>query len=143
MRPQEAFVRKPGPRPAPGVVRLHIDHLRDPVGHFDLARVEEELRGEAALATEGHSGVTLVKYPDLRVVLISLRAGARLGETHAEARLSVQTLHGHATLHLPEGPIELPAGHLATLERGMIHDVEAREDCSVLLTLVWPGAAGS
>jgi len=137
------WTRKPGPRPAPGVVRVHIDHLRDPIGHFDLASAEKELRGEAALATEGQSAVTLVKYPDLRVVLISLRAGARLGETQAEARLSVQTLHGRAVLHLPEGPIDMPAGHLATLERGMMHDVEAREDCSLLLTLVWPGAGRS
>jgi quercetin dioxygenase-like cupin family protein len=124
-------------------VRLHIDHLRDPIGHFDLARAEGELRSEAALATEGHSAVTLVKYPDLRVVLISMRAGARLGETQAEARLSVHTLRGRAALHLPEGTIDLPAGHLATLERGMRHDVEAREDSAVLLTLVWPGATRS
>jgi len=133
-----AWSRRAGPRPAPGVVRIHLDHLRDPVGHFHLAEVERELQREVAYATEGHSAVTLVKYPDLRIVLISMRAGARLGESRAEARLSVHALSGRATLHLPEGSIDLPAGRLATLERGMVHDLEAREDCAVLLTLVWP-----
>ncbi len=136
--------RRPGPRPAPGVVRTHLDHLRDPIGHFNLADVELHLRSEPAFITEGHSAVTLVKYPDLRVVLLAMRAGARLGEARAEARVSVQTLRGRAMLRLPEGPLDLPAGSLVTLERGMAHDIEAHEDTAVLLTLVWPdGAARS
>ena len=79
-----------------------------------------------------------MKYPDLRVVLISMRAGARIGESQAEARLSVQTVRGHAVLRLPEGPIELSPLHLVTLERGMLHDLEAVTDCALLLTLAWP-----
>ena len=125
-------------RPAPGAVRVHLDHLRDPIGHFDLPSMERELRTDVALPKEGHSAVTLVKYPDLRVVLICLRAGARLEEARTEARISLQTLRGHLELRLPEGPLDIPAGNLVTLEGGMEFTVAAVADSSLLLTLSWP-----
>jgi hypothetical protein len=130
-------------RPAPGVVRVHLDHLRDPIGHFDLAAVERELRHDVALAREGQCGVTLVKYPDLRVVLIALRKGGRRVEARTEARISLQTLRGHLELHLPEGPIDIPAGHLATLEGGMEFSIVALTDSALLLTLSWPQGSAS
>jgi quercetin dioxygenase-like cupin family protein len=120
------------------VVRFHLDHLRDPIGHFDLTAVDRTLRESVACVDEGYSAVTLAKYPDLRVVLISMRAGARIEESKAEARLSLQAVRGHAVLRLPEGPIELSAQQLITLERGMLHGLEAVTDCALLLTLAWP-----
>jgi hypothetical protein len=128
-------------RPAPGVVRFHLDHLQDPVGRFDLPAMERELRGDVALAREGHSAVTLVKYPDLRVVLIFFRTGGNLAETSTDARISLQTLRGHLELRLPDGPIDIPAGHLVTLEGGTGFGVGARTESALLLTLSWPSAA--
>ncbi len=126
-------------RPAPGVVRVHLDHLQDPLGHFDLPALERELRRDVAVASEGQSAVTLVKYPDLRVVLIALREGGRLVEARTEARISLQTLRGHLELHLPEGAIDIPAGHLATLEGGTEFTIQALTESALLLTLSWPG----
>ncbi len=128
-------------RPAPGTVRVHLDHLRDPLGHFDLSAMDAELREDVAVAKEGHSAVTLVKYPDLRVVLIALRKGARVDEASTEARISLQTLRGHLRLRLPEGNLDMPAGHLATLEGMMEFGVEAVTDGALLLTLSWPHGA--
>src|SRR5512137_909718 len=102
--------------PAPGRVKEHLAHLRDPMGHFDLPELERELRREAALEVEGHSAVTLAKYPDLRVVLIALRKGARRVEARTGARVSVQALRGNMEVRLPDGVRDLPAGHLVTLE---------------------------
>jgi len=132
----------PWTRVPPGAVRLqHLNRLRDPLGHFDLEAMERELRTDPAFEAEGHCAVTLAKYPDLRVVLVSMRKGAHLGDTSGSARLCVQQLRGQAVLRLSEGTLHLGTGHLATLDRGMPLELEASSDCAVLLTLAWPGAA--
>jgi hypothetical protein len=125
-------------RPAPGIDRVHLDHLRDPVGYFDLPALERKLRQDGAIATEGQAARTLVKHPDLRVVLIALRRGARRVEARTGARISLQTLRGHLELHVPEGPIDLPAGHLVTLVGGVAFGIQALTDSALLLTLSWP-----
>jgi len=128
------------PHPAPGRVRTHLAHLQDPLGHFDLPALERELRQEVALAVEGHSAVTLAKYPDLRVVLIVLRKGARRVEARTEARVTLQALRGHLEAHFPDGPIDLPAGHLVTLDRDQEFGLAALTESALLLTLSWPRA---
>ncbi len=125
-------------RPAPGAVRVHLDHLQDPVGRFDLPEMERELRRDVALASEGHSAVTLIKHPDLRVVLICFRTGGSLAETSTGARISLQTLRGHLELRLPDGPVDIPAGHLVTLEGGTGFGIRAPTESALLLTLSWP-----
>jgi len=125
-------------RPAPGLVRTHVVHLQDPVGHFDLPALERELRQDVALANEGQSAVTLVKHADLRVVLIALRRGARRIEASTGARISLQALRGHMELHLAGDVVDLPAGHLTTLTGGIEFGIEALTESAVLLTLSWP-----
>lgn len=125
-------------RPAPGLVRAHVDHLQDPIGHFDLPALERELRQDVAFASEGQSAVTLVKHADLRVVLIALRRGARRIEATTGARISLQALRGHMELHLAGGIVDLAAGHLTTLTGGIEFGIEALTESAVLLTLSWP-----
>jgi hypothetical protein len=125
-------------RPAPGAIRVHLDHLRDPIGHFDLPELERDLRHDVAMAREGQTAVTLVKYPDLRVVLITLARGAVLAESRTAARISIQALRGHVELRLPEGILDVAAGHLATLEGGTEFCIGALTDSAILLTLSWP-----
>jgi quercetin dioxygenase-like cupin family protein len=108
-----------------------------------LQRPTEKLRGEPAWKAEGHSATTIVKYPDLRIVLLALRAKAVMKEHRADARISVQTLTGHARLHLPDRVVDLPAGRGVALERSLPHDVEAIDDSALLLTLSWPTAPTS
>ncbi len=112
--------------------------LAEAVVEFDLPRMAEELRAEPAWKAEGHDAATIVKYPDLRIVLLSLQAKAVMREHRAEARISVQTLTGHARLRLPDRVVDLPAGRGVALERGLVHDVEALEESALLLTLSWP-----
>jgi quercetin dioxygenase-like cupin family protein len=59
-------------------------------------------------------------------------------EHTAAGRISVHTLNGHIRLHLLERVVDLPAGHLLTLDECVPHDVEASEDSAFLLTLSWP-----
>ena len=106
---------------------------------FNLADELDQLhRDEAWLHPTGRSSKTLVKYSDLRIVLIAMRANTRMHEHTAAGRISVQTLNGHIRLHLPERVVDLPAGNLLALDQCMPHDVEASEDSAFLLTLSWP-----
>lgn len=110
-----------------------------PVGGatFDLAAVEHEMRREDAYLREGHTARTLVREPDLRIVLVVMKAGARMAEHRAGETVSVHALSGHVRLRLPDKTVELPFGRLLVLEKGLRHDVEAIEESAFLLTLGW------
>ena len=113
--------------------------LSGSVLQFGLAGELDELhRDEAWLNLTGRSSKTLVKYPDLRIVLIAMKANTRMHEHTAGGRISVHTLNGHIRLHLPDRVIDLPVGHLLALDHCVPHDVEASEDSAFLLTLSWP-----
>ena len=107
---------------------------------FDLGAVDSELRAEDAYQREGHTARTLVRSPDLRIVLVVMKAGARIAEHRANETVSVHTLSGHVRLGLPDKAADLVAGQLLVLERGQRHDVEAIRDSAFLLTLGWRGS---
>jgi len=104
---------------------------------FDPAALDSELRAEAAYRDSGYTGRTLVREPDLRVVLIVMKAGARMVDHKVEKTASVLTLWGAVRLHLPEKRVDLPAHHLVAIEAGLHHDVEAVANSAVLLTIGW------
>ncbi len=88
--------------------------------------------------SSGRSAKTLVKYPDLRIVLISMKERSRMNNHHADGRISILTLKGSIRLHLGRKTVDLPAGHLLTMERAIPHDVEAVQQSTFLLTIAWP-----
>ena len=106
-----------------------------------LADLDQDMRQEDAYARDGHTARTLVREPDLRVVFVTMRAGARLAEHRAKDTAAIHALSGHVRLQLPDGVVDLPAGRLLVLERGVHHDVEAVEESSFLITLAWPGSS--
>jgi quercetin dioxygenase-like cupin family protein len=106
---------------------------------FDLGAVDREMRQDGAYLREGHTARTLVRAPDLRVVLVVMKAGARIAEHHADETASVHTLSGHLRLRLPDKTVDLPPRGLLVLEKGLRHDVEATEESAFLLTLGWKG----
>jgi quercetin dioxygenase-like cupin family protein len=113
--------------------------LSGSVLQFNLASELDQLhRDESWLHPTGRSSRTLVKYPDLRILLIAMKANTRMHEHTAASRISVHTLNGHIRLHLPERVVDLPAGNLLVLDQCISHDVEAYEDSAFLLTLSWP-----
>jgi quercetin dioxygenase-like cupin family protein len=112
--------------------------LDKPLLQFDLSREVAELhKDESWNQPAGRSSKTLVKHPDMRIVLIAMKAHTRMHEHTAAARISAHTLSGHVRFHLPEHVAELPAGHLLALDECVPHDVEAAEDSAFLLTLSW------
>ncbi len=116
--------------------------LDRPLLKFDLiGEVDQLRRDDSWNQAAGRSSKTLVKHPDLRIVLIAMRANTRMHEHAAAARISVHTLSGHIRLHLPQQVVELPPGHVLALDESVPHDVEATEDSAFLLTLSWPPEA--
>lgn len=102
---------------------------------FDLSAVEGDVRREEAYRRDGHTARTLVREPDLRIVLVVMQAGARIAEHRADKTTSVHALSGHIRLRLPDRTVDLPSGGLLVLENGLRHDVEAVEESAFLLTL--------
>jgi quercetin dioxygenase-like cupin family protein len=125
-------------RGAPGSVR-GPRALSGTVLDFDLAMEANRLREESPWTLHGRNALTLVKYSDLRIVLIAMKAGVRQKEHHAGATVAVLALSGRVRLHLAGTPVDLPAMHLLSLERDVPHDLEAIEDSEVLLTIAWHG----
>ena len=104
---------------------------------FDLTLIESQLRAEPAYLREGHTARTLVREADLRAVLVVMKAGARMAEHRANETATVHAIHGHVRLRLAEQTVDLPAGQLLMLDKGLKHDVEAVEDSAFVLTLGW------
>jgi len=104
---------------------------------FDLAAEAEALTREPGWQLHGHNAKTLIKHQDFRIVLIALRAGARMQEHKTDQCVTIHALGGRLRLHLPQTTLELPMGALIVLEQTTLHDVEALVDSVFLLSLGW------
>lgn len=121
---------EPEAAPAP-----HTYVLAAPIMRFNLRTEMERLRQLPSYHQGNPTGKTLVKEPDLRIVLMALKAGARLEEHRASGPISVHALEGRLRLRVAEEAVEMTAGELLMLEPNLAHDVDALEDSAFLLTL--------
>lgn len=117
--------------------RPHAGPMAAPFLEFDLPAELHRLRAETTWST-GHNARTLAKYDDFRVVLIALRANARMPEHKTEGRISVHVLAGHIQVKAAGRTFNLRPGGLLALDQGLPHDVDALEESALLLTLAWP-----
>jgi quercetin dioxygenase-like cupin family protein len=129
------------PERNPQTGREHeVGILAAPLLTLDLKREIEQLRSEGRWQS-GHTAKTLVKYPDLRLVLIVIKEGGRLEKHRADGRISIHTLDGRIRFNTAERSVELAAGQILTLERGIPHVVEGAMDSAFLLTIAWQDAS--
>lgn len=105
---------------------------------FDLGAELERLRAEGGWQQGTRNAKTLVKEPDLRIVVIVMRQGGRMEEHQAPGRISIQTLAGRLRLHVLGETIDLTVGQVLVLDPDVAHDVEALEESAFLLTIAWP-----
>jgi quercetin dioxygenase-like cupin family protein len=117
--------------------RPHAGPMAAPFLEFDLPAEIHRLRAETTWST-GHNARTLAKYDDVRIVLIALRANARMPEHKTEGRISVHVLAGHIQVKAAGRTFNLRPGALLALDQGLPHDVEALEESALLLTIAWP-----
>jgi quercetin dioxygenase-like cupin family protein len=102
---------------------------------LDLADETEALRGEQGWRANGHSAKTLVKHHEQRIVLIAMKQGTRMTKHQASGAVSIHVLSGSLRIHLDDRTVDVAAGQLLALDRGLPHDVEATQASSLLLTL--------
>ena len=116
-----------------------LPHLGSSLLQVLIPNEVQSMWKEKAWQTDaGRSARTLVKYPDLRIVLVSMKAGTRFKQHKTSARFAILTLAGHVRLHLPNATVEVPRGELLALDRGVSHDVEAIRQSTFLLILARP-----
>ncbi|HEU4751710.1 MAG TPA: cupin domain-containing protein [Armatimonadota bacterium] len=102
---------------------------------FDLDAQAGVLRGETAYQENGRDGITLVKNPNLRVVVEALRAGAGLAEHHAPGPITVHVLQGELRFNTGGEAIPLRPGEMLALPAGQPHSVHAVQDTTFLITI--------
>jgi quercetin dioxygenase-like cupin family protein len=112
--------------------------LSAPLLVFDLADEIEQLNNEEHWLKDGRISKTLVKHSDFRIVLMFMKAGTLMQEHKTDARISIHALSGRLLIKLDSETVELPAGHLLVLEKGLWHDVKAIEESVFLLSISWP-----
>jgi hypothetical protein len=118
-----------------------LPELAISISQFDLQEEIRLLRNEESWQREtGRSSKTLVKQQDFRIVLVLMKAGTRLTEHRANARISIHAVLGRIRVHLRDvgKMVELPVAGLLALDFSIPYDVEALEESAFLLTISWP-----
>ena len=105
-----------------------------------LIDLNKEITHFAPHDDTGRSAETLLKAPDLRVVLVTMRAGAELAEHMAPGTITVQPLRGRFQFSTEDAAQEIVAGDLISVEGKVRHAVRCLDEGAFLLTLAWPGA---
>lgn len=83
----------------------------------------------------GRKTKMLAKYPEFKIVLVTMRPGSRWNDHKTTARISLQMLRGKIRFHTPDGTLELVTGKLLTLDPSVVHSVDSVEDSAFLLIL--------
>jgi len=83
---------------------------------------------------EDRLAVSLVKDDGLNILLMLLKKGARLAEHRTKGPIAVQVVSGLVRFSAASKDAELASGSMAALDRNVVHELEALEESSVLLT---------
>lgn len=118
---------------------IRLPHLGAPALKICLpTAVKQQQEHEAFRRASGRASTTLAKYPELRIVLVSMKANAKMRDHRTAGPVSILALTGCIRLHLLEHTVDVPAGHLLTMDCCVPNDVEALKASTFLLTIAWP-----
>ena len=115
-----------------------LPELDQPLIQSDLpAEIELLRRAESWQRETGRSSKTLLHSPACGILLIAMKQNTETKEHWVDGKITIQTLVGHLRLKLADQTVEVPAGHLLMLDRGIKHDLQAVEESVFLLTMCW------
>jgi quercetin dioxygenase-like cupin family protein len=104
---------------------------------FDLAQEMKESEQKRPWPM-GHFAKTLFKKSDFRMILIMMDSGSILKEHHADGTISIQVLKGTVDFRVQGETHSLQVNNVLTLGASIKHELEAREESAILLTIAWP-----
>jgi quercetin dioxygenase-like cupin family protein len=102
-------------------------------------QVDEEVRRlktEPEWKSGVEDGITLAKYPHMRVVLVALKRGIRMKEHAVKGPMSLFVVSGKVTLIVEKQEFQLKEKGLFTLRKAVLHDVMANSDAVILMTIM-------
>lgn len=125
----------PTAQPGEKTVERFAAKFSAPIIELDLPHELGEIRSGNAYRGADHAAKTLVNETELRVVLIALRPQGRLQEHRAHAPVVLHVLEGHLRLGIDKRTLELAPGGLVAMDADLPHDLEALDECAVLLII--------
>ncbi len=119
-----------------------LPELDQPLLQSDLTAEIDKLRlADSWNRKTGRSSKTLLNSVACGILLIAMKQDTETKEHRVDGRITIQTLVGRLKVTLSDRTIEVPAGQLLILDRGITHDVHAAEESVFLLTMSWHGGA--
>jgi quercetin dioxygenase-like cupin family protein len=117
--------------------------LSAPLLHFALTVESARLREGRQYLEGDRNASTLTKVDWFRLVLVTLRAGARLDEADQHGSIALQVLEGRVTVQVGDETIEVGEWEVSVVAPGYPWTAEAVDDSLLLLHLAWPPEPGS
>ena len=90
------------------------------------------------LSTFGETKTTaIVKEKEFEAIRLYLRPGKKLPPHKVDGPITVHCLSGSCTFFVEDEPRQLVPGSWLYLEGGKMHSLEAEEECTVLVTILF------
>lgn len=102
---------------------------------LDLEEAFDELLDEAHEPVDGHRQITVAHRKGLTVVLFHFEEGGHMPDHEVDAEVTIHVLEGELAIDTEENRHRVGSGQMLILEPGVEHDVEARAESRMLLTI--------
>ncbi len=109
--------------------------LDDTLLEFDLKKEVENIKQEGNWAAGNQSAKTLMKSDNIRVVLIAMHQNNEMKMHQSAGPLTLQVIEGNVQFTTWQNCITIKAGQLITLHKKIMHNLLAKEQSIVLLSI--------
>ncbi len=112
--------------------------IESPVLSHRISEQVRLLKSEPEWKSGPEDGITLAKYPHMRVVLVALKKGLSMREHRIKGPMSLYVVNGRVSLKTDHTESELEKDGLFTLRKNVPYDVRANTDAVMLMTIMAP-----
>jgi quercetin dioxygenase-like cupin family protein len=102
-------------------------------------RINEEMRKlmhEPEWRSGKEDGITLAKYPHMRVVLVALKENTNMHEHMVRGPMSLFVISGNVTLLVEKKKFHLKEQCLFTMKKAVLHEIFANSNSVILMTIM-------